>query len=312
MPQLPTLMRQTVRWIHPRNSSSCFSCFFVTARIVGGGGAVIEGRVNGDLALSRALGDFRHKTARLPSAQQPVSAVADVVRHRRLGDEVVCFFKNKKKHFFSLSLNVAPLPLPYIQNLIQKSLSLVTHFSRMSNSHFSHLSPLNRRLFVCLCVLLSHTHSSLCHTPNYSHTSPAFVSRSSLSLTHHSSHMSHTRSSYISPAVFVSLSRHSCSWHVMVKHEPPKRHRLPVYPHPYAPSPAHSLRTPRSPRYPSPPHHHLTPHTLRAPSTPPRHPRPNPTTPLATPTSSRTPRPPPRPPPPPPRPPPPPPQACGT
>ena len=124
MPQLPTLMRQTVRWIHPRNSSSCFSCFFVTARIVSGGGAVIEGRVNGDLALSRALGDFRHKTARLPSAQQPVSAVADVVRHRRLGDEVVCFFKNKKKHFFSLSLNVAPLPLPYIQNLIQKSLSL--------------------------------------------------------------------------------------------------------------------------------------------------------------------------------------------
>ena len=104
MPQLPTLMRQTVRWIHPRNSSSCFSCFFVTARIVSGGGAVIEGRVNGDLALSRALGDFRHKTARLPSAQQPVSAVADVVRHRRLGDEVVCFFKNKKKKNSSVSL----------------------------------------------------------------------------------------------------------------------------------------------------------------------------------------------------------------
>ena len=59
--------------------------------------------MNGDLALSRALGDFRHKTARLPSAQQPVSAVADVVRHRRLGDEVVCFFKKTKKNISSVS-----------------------------------------------------------------------------------------------------------------------------------------------------------------------------------------------------------------
>ncbi|EOD39585.1 hypothetical protein EMIHUDRAFT_55783, partial [Emiliania huxleyi CCMP1516] len=48
------------------------------SRIVRAGAAVIEGRVNGDLALSRALGDFRHKTASLPAPHQPVSSLADV------------------------------------------------------------------------------------------------------------------------------------------------------------------------------------------------------------------------------------------
>ena len=40
------------------------------------GGFIADGRVNGDLSLSRALGDFRHKcVAHLPPAKQPVSAL---------------------------------------------------------------------------------------------------------------------------------------------------------------------------------------------------------------------------------------------
>ena len=40
------------------------------------GAHVIDGRVNGDLALSRALGDFRHKTADLPASFAPPNKMA--------------------------------------------------------------------------------------------------------------------------------------------------------------------------------------------------------------------------------------------
>ena len=49
------------------------------SRIVRAGGFVVDARVNGDLALSRALGDFRHKAVRgLPPHKQPVSSLADI------------------------------------------------------------------------------------------------------------------------------------------------------------------------------------------------------------------------------------------
>ena len=50
-------------------------------RIVGAGGFVVDGRVNGDLSLSRALGDFRHKCVpELPPAKQPVSSEPEARR----------------------------------------------------------------------------------------------------------------------------------------------------------------------------------------------------------------------------------------
>ena len=48
-------------------------------RILQAGGFIVDGRVNGDLSLSRALGDFRHKSvAKLPPSKQPVSAEPEV------------------------------------------------------------------------------------------------------------------------------------------------------------------------------------------------------------------------------------------
>ncbi len=58
------------------------------ARIVRAGGFVVDARVNGDLALSRALGDFRHKAVRsLPPHEQPVSTEADVFSVARQADD---------------------------------------------------------------------------------------------------------------------------------------------------------------------------------------------------------------------------------
>jgi len=54
-------------------------------RITRAGAQVIDARVNGDLALSRALGDFRHKAVpNLAPSHQPVSSVADVCTTRRI------------------------------------------------------------------------------------------------------------------------------------------------------------------------------------------------------------------------------------
>lgn len=57
------------------------------ARITAAGGFVDFGRVNGNLALSRAIGDFEFKkSAELAPEQQIVTAYPDVVVHD-LGDD---------------------------------------------------------------------------------------------------------------------------------------------------------------------------------------------------------------------------------
>lgn len=64
------------------------TCFFFSpslgekARITAAGGFVDFGRVNGNLALSRAIGDFEFKkSAELAPEQQIVTAYPDVVVH---------------------------------------------------------------------------------------------------------------------------------------------------------------------------------------------------------------------------------------
>src|ERR1700749_4481515 len=58
------------------------------ARITAAGGFVDFGRVNGNLALSRAIGDFEFKkTAELPPEQQIVTAYPDVTEHEITADD---------------------------------------------------------------------------------------------------------------------------------------------------------------------------------------------------------------------------------
>lgn len=58
------------------------------ARILAAGGFVDFGRVNGNLALSRAIGDFEFKkSAKLPPEQQIVTAYPDVVVHEITDDD---------------------------------------------------------------------------------------------------------------------------------------------------------------------------------------------------------------------------------
>ena len=57
-------------------------CTGEKARITAAGGFVDFGRVNGNLALSRAIGDFEFKkSAELSPEQQIVTAYPDVVMH---------------------------------------------------------------------------------------------------------------------------------------------------------------------------------------------------------------------------------------
>ncbi|KAK0556921.1 Protein phosphatase 2C 2 [Tilletia horrida] len=59
-----------------------------TARIVGAGGFVEFGRVNGNLALSRALGDFEFKgNHSLPPEEQAVTADPDIIVHDMTNEE---------------------------------------------------------------------------------------------------------------------------------------------------------------------------------------------------------------------------------
>jgi protein phosphatase PTC2/3 len=52
------------------------------ARIVSAGGFVDYGRVNGNLALSRAIGDFEFKRqGELSPEQQIVTALPDIITH---------------------------------------------------------------------------------------------------------------------------------------------------------------------------------------------------------------------------------------
>jgi len=58
------------------------------ARITAAGGFVDFGRVNGNLALSRAIGDFEFKkSADLSPEQQIVTAFPDVVTHEVTSDD---------------------------------------------------------------------------------------------------------------------------------------------------------------------------------------------------------------------------------
>lgn len=58
------------------------------ARITAAGGFVDFGRVNGNLALSRAIGDFEFKkSADLPPEQQIVTAFPDVTVHEITDDD---------------------------------------------------------------------------------------------------------------------------------------------------------------------------------------------------------------------------------
>ena len=58
------------------------------ARICAAGGFVDFGRVNGNLALSRAIGDFEFKkSADLPPEQQIVTAFPDVTVHEVTEDD---------------------------------------------------------------------------------------------------------------------------------------------------------------------------------------------------------------------------------
>ncbi|KAJ2021358.1 Protein phosphatase 2C 2 [Coemansia sp. S155-1] len=57
-------------------------------RITSGGGFVEFGRVNGNLALSRAIGDFEFKNNRtLPAEKQIVTADPDVIKHELAADD---------------------------------------------------------------------------------------------------------------------------------------------------------------------------------------------------------------------------------
>ena len=64
------------------------TCVAEKARICAAGGFVDFGRVNGNLALSRAIGDFEFKkSAELPPEQQIVTAFPDVHQHDLTEDD---------------------------------------------------------------------------------------------------------------------------------------------------------------------------------------------------------------------------------
>ena len=70
------------------------------ARITAAGGFVDFGRVNGNLALSRAIGDFEFKkSADLSPEQQIVTAYPDVIAHEVTDDDeflvIACDGKSK-------------------------------------------------------------------------------------------------------------------------------------------------------------------------------------------------------------------------
>lgn len=70
----------------PADSANCTQG--EKARITAAGGFVDFGRVNGNLALSRAIGDFEFKkSADLPPEQQIVTAFPDVTVHEITDDD---------------------------------------------------------------------------------------------------------------------------------------------------------------------------------------------------------------------------------
>ena len=82
----------------PQNEGMCLLLYFLRlrltidlgekARICAAGGFVDFGRVNGNLALSRAIGDFEFKkSADLSPEQQIVTAFPDVISHTITDDD---------------------------------------------------------------------------------------------------------------------------------------------------------------------------------------------------------------------------------
>lgn len=70
------------------DASFVFASLGEKARITAAGGFVDFGRVNGNLALSRAIGDFEFKkSADLAPEQQIVTAYPDVVVHELADDD---------------------------------------------------------------------------------------------------------------------------------------------------------------------------------------------------------------------------------
>lgn len=72
-------------------------------RITAAGGFVDFGRVNGNLALSRAIGDFEFKkSAELPPEQQIVTAFPDVEEHELTDeDEFLVLACDGESYFFA-------------------------------------------------------------------------------------------------------------------------------------------------------------------------------------------------------------------
>jgi protein phosphatase PTC2/3 len=78
------------------------------ARIVAAGGFVDFGRVNGNLALSRAIGDFEFKkSAELSPEQQIVTAYPDVISHDISEDDefLIIACDGKRRYIQTLVLN---------------------------------------------------------------------------------------------------------------------------------------------------------------------------------------------------------------
>ena len=64
---------------------------FEKKRIIDAGGFVMYDRVNGELAMSRALGDFQYKDVKVPQDKQMVTCYPDISVHERSSaDQVMC------------------------------------------------------------------------------------------------------------------------------------------------------------------------------------------------------------------------------
>lgn len=92
--QSPCLTTTNLRMKVSRDRTHAFSSLWMLtaaaekSRICAAGGFVDFGRVNGNLALSRAIGDFEFKkSAELPPEQQIVTAFPDVSEHDITDDD---------------------------------------------------------------------------------------------------------------------------------------------------------------------------------------------------------------------------------
>ena len=83
------------------------------ARICAAGGFVDFGRVNGNLALSRAIGDFEFKkSAELPPEAQIVTAYPDVLVHEITDDDEFLVVACDGEYWIASTRSKAILPSP--------------------------------------------------------------------------------------------------------------------------------------------------------------------------------------------------------